>query len=70
MATSTTGFTAGAESRNVSAAAGATPRATSRPAIGTEPHSQPGQGHAGRGRDRHGEDRTGGQRRASAAGGT
>ena len=33
---------AGAESRNVSAAAAGTPRDTSRPAIGTDPHSQPG----------------------------
>ena len=71
MATSTTGFTAGAASRNVTAAAGATPRDTSRPAIGTEPHSQPGQGHPGRRGDRHGEARDGaGSSRASAAGGT
>ena len=42
VATSTTGLIAGAESRNVSAAAAGAPRETSRPAIGTEPHSQPG----------------------------
>ena len=42
VATSTTGLIAGAESRNVSAAAAGAPRDTSRPAIGTEPHSQPG----------------------------
>ena len=40
--TSTTGLIAGADSRNVSAAAGMAPRETSRPAIGTEPHSHPG----------------------------
>ena len=42
VATSTTGLIAGADSRNASAAAGVTPRRTSAPAIGTEPHSQPG----------------------------
>src|SRR5215211_1772021 len=41
VATRTTGFTAGAASMNVSAAAGWTPRAHSRPAIGTEAHSHP-----------------------------
>ena len=40
--TSTTGFTAGAASRNDSAAAGATPCCTNRRAMGTEAHSQPG----------------------------
>ena len=42
VATSTTGLIAGAESRNANAAAGVTPRRSSPPAIGTEPHSQPG----------------------------
>src|SRR6266508_1631275 len=42
VAVSTTGLIAGADSRNASAAAGSAPRATSRPAIGTDPHSQPG----------------------------
>ena len=40
--TSTTGLIAGADSRKASAAAGVTPRETNRPAMGTEPHSQPG----------------------------
>src|SRR5918993_214999 len=40
--TSTTGLMAGAASMNANAAAGAAPRAVSRPAIGTAPHSQPG----------------------------
>ena len=42
MAVSTIGLIAGAASRNASAAAGVTPRRISEPAIGTEPHSQPG----------------------------
>ena len=42
VATSTMGFTAGAASMNVTAAAGCTPRAVRRPAIGTEAHSHPG----------------------------
>jgi hypothetical protein len=42
VAVSTIGLTAGAASRNASAAAGVTPRRISDPAIGTEPHSQPG----------------------------
>jgi hypothetical protein len=42
VATSTTGLTAGAASMNASAAAGWTPRAHKRPAIGTDAHSQPG----------------------------
>ena len=42
VATSTTGLIAGDASRKVSAAAGATPRRRAEPAIGTEPHSQPG----------------------------
>jgi hypothetical protein len=42
VATRTTGFTAGAASMKVSAAAGCTPRAQRRPAIGTEAHSHPG----------------------------
>src|SRR6266498_2261960 len=42
VAVSTTGLIAGADSRNASAAAGSAPRTTSRPAIGTDPHSQPG----------------------------
>ena len=40
--TSTTGLIAGAAKRKVSAAAGGVPCEMSRPAIGTEPHSQPG----------------------------
>ena len=40
--TMTTGFTAGAASKNVRATAGFTPLPMRRPAIGTEPHSQPG----------------------------
>ena len=40
--TRTTGLMAGAASRNARAAAGTTPRDISRPAMGTEPHSQPG----------------------------
>jgi hypothetical protein len=42
VATSTTGLMAGAANRNATAAAGCTPRAPNRPAIGTEAHSQPG----------------------------
>jgi hypothetical protein len=42
VATSTTGLIAGAERRKVRAAAAGAPRETSRPAIGTDPHSQPG----------------------------
>src|SRR5690242_3498939 len=42
VATNTTGLIAGAASRNVSAAGAGTPRATSRPATGTELHSHPG----------------------------
>ena len=40
--TITTGLIAGLESRNASAAAGATPRAIIPPATGTDAHSQPG----------------------------
>lgn len=40
--TSTTGLTAGEDSRKASAADGATPRPIRRWATGTEPHSQPG----------------------------
>nr|BFE49949.1 hypothetical protein GCM10017745_33760 [Saccharothrix mutabilis subsp. capreolus] len=42
VAARTTGLTAGAESRNASAAAGVIPLRTNAPATGTEPHSQPG----------------------------
>ncbi len=42
VATNTTGLIAGADRRNASAAAAGAPRATSRPAIGTDPHSHPG----------------------------
>ena len=43
VATSTTGLIAGAESRNVERCGGrSSPATTSRPAMGTEPHSQPG----------------------------
>lgn len=42
VATITTGLMAGAASRKVRAAAGATPRDTSRPATGTDEHSHPG----------------------------
>jgi dienelactone hydrolase len=42
VAVSTIGLIAGADSRNVSAAAGVTPRRTSAPATGTDAHSQPG----------------------------
>lgn len=42
VAVSTTGLTAGAASRKARAAAGVTPRRMREPAIGTEPHSQPG----------------------------
>lgn len=42
VATRTTGLTAGAESRNASAAAGATPRRIKLPATGTDAHSHPG----------------------------
>jgi hypothetical protein len=42
VATSTIGLIAGADSRKVKAAAGVTPWASSPPATGTEPHSQPG----------------------------
>jgi hypothetical protein len=42
VAVSTIGLIAGADSRNASAAAGATPRRTIAPATGTEAHSQPG----------------------------
>ena len=70
MATSTTGFTAGAASRNVTAAAGATPRDISRPAIGTELHSQPGRATPAAAAT--GTARTGrlGSSRANAEGGT
>ena len=42
VATRTTGLIAGAASRKVIAAAGGVPAPTSRPAMGTEPHSHPG----------------------------
>src|SRR5262249_34252802 len=42
VATTTTGLIAGEASRNASAAGGATPRAISPPATGTDAHSQPG----------------------------
>src|SRR4051812_35424322 len=42
VAVSTIGLIAGAASRKARAAAGVTPRRISEPAIGTEPHSQPG----------------------------
>ena len=68
--TMTTGLTAGAERRKARAAAGTTPRDMRRPAIGTEPHSQPGSttpaaaatGTASAGRS--------GSRRGSRSGGT
>ena len=66
----TTGLTAGADSRNVNAAAGATPRETRRPAMGTDPHSQPGSATPATAAT--GTARTGlaGSARASALGGT
>ena len=45
---STIGLMAGADSRNASAAAGATPRVISDPATGTDAHSQPGSDHPAR----------------------
>ena len=42
VATRTIGLIAGADSRNANAAAGATPRRSRPPAIGTDPHSHPG----------------------------
>ncbi len=42
VAVRTMGLIAGAASRNANAAAGVIPRRTKAPAIGTEPHSQPG----------------------------
>jgi hypothetical protein len=42
VVTRTTGLIAGAERRKAIAAGGCAPRATSRPAMGTEPHSHPG----------------------------
>ena len=56
VATSTTGLIAGADSMKANAAAGATPRAVSRPAIGTEPHSQPGSATPAKPGDRNGKD--------------
>jgi hypothetical protein len=70
VATRTTGFTAGADRRNVTAAAGATPRATSRPAIGTEPHSQPGSATPATAATGTANPARSGNARASAAAGT
>jgi hypothetical protein len=42
VAVNTIGLIAGADNKNANAAAGVTPRRTNAPAIGTDPHSQPG----------------------------
>ena len=48
---------AGADRRNASAAAAGAPRATSRPAIGTDPHSHPGRATPAAAATGHGEHR-------------
>ena len=66
VATSTTGLMAGADSRKASAAGAGAPCATSRPAIGTDPHSHPGRATPAPPRRRHGQRRAAGAAAAAA----